>query len=598
MKPIVPLTPEQKAALEQMLDGRASRLLVPMSLLEPSNTQPIGFPDGSQSLVPPTYADVSGNPSSAGDLYGELQATDPVIAIYELASLNVLLDRLGTDFAFQQAAVTRYVRPEFRSPPPAQPSAPRPNYEFIINRIGAMIALKGIVGAERVGDPASPYEFRTGDLILRANQFVSGTRFDGTVAPQNNADLAAETICTWDLTNPRDIAYETARMCRMLELLDVPDEKATPLKDKLGLITADLRFAGLPIADFLAIVFGIVSLAGSLSPEAVLVNPRSAAIDSRSLLANVKIPQAFLDTFLSKRSVSLSDMTKLVTSGTPWTQEEYARQMEGSTFRTDFLPFRKFPLIAMSETEYVIPNLQFLTELMFSGLFFELYFGFQGDRNLLSSLWGRLFELSIFELLEYFYPPLSGMLQTNIDFDGGEVDAMLDFGDYIIVFEFKYFLLTQDVKYARSGALLEKALRERLFSNQAGKPKAIRQLLASAAAIRSGKLLTLKGRTDSLPREAVIYPVVVVADPALEAPFVNVFCNGLFQSEVGDLEVDRFFAERRGLPTTDLVQKIWDGRHWRILIRPTRFAKAQFQTLPDCKRFVRSRYVECHSNAA
>jgi hypothetical protein len=68
MKPIVPLTPEQKAALEQMLYGRASRLLVPMSLLEPSNTQPIGFPDGSQSLVPPTYADVSGNASSAGDL--------------------------------------------------------------------------------------------------------------------------------------------------------------------------------------------------------------------------------------------------------------------------------------------------------------------------------------------------------------------------------------------------------------------------------------------------------------------------------------------------------------------------------------------------
>jgi hypothetical protein len=63
-------------------------------------------------------------------------------------------------------------------------------------------------------------------------------------------------------------------------------------------------------------------------------------------------------------------------------------------------------------------------------------------------------------------------------------------------------------------------------------------------------------------------------------------------------DADRFFAERRGLPTTDLVQKIWDGRHWRILIRPTRFAKAQFQTLADCKRFVRSRYVECHSNAA
>jgi hypothetical protein len=421
---------------------------------------------------------------------------------------------------------------------PVDQSAPRPNYEFIVNGLGTMIALKGVIGVERPIGPMLPTQFKTGDLILRANQFVSGTRFDGTVRDQSDADLAAETICTWDLTNPRDVGYEPARINRMLELIDSPDAKVTALREKLGIVRSELRFAGLPIIDFLAVVFGTFALLRSLSPEAVLQNPRAAAIDSRNLLANVKIPQAVLDTFLSKRSISLADLRNRLTTNTPWTADDYGRQMESSKFRTDFLLFRQFPLVAMSDTEYLIPNLQFLTELMFSGLFFELYFSVPSkQRDLLSSLWGRLFELSIFEVLEYFYPPLAGMLRTNVEFAGGEIDAMLDFGDYIIVFEFKHFLLTHDAKYSRSGALLEAALRERLFANQAGKPKAIQQLVTSATAIRSGEIPTLRGRANSFPQAVPIYPVIVVADPALEAPFVNVFCNNLFQTVAGDLNV-------------------------------------------------------------
>ena len=310
------------------------------------------------------------------------------------------------------------------------------------------------------------------------------------------------------------------------------------MRRKLGIVPSELRFAGLPIIDLLAVVFGIVALARGLSPDAVLANPRAAAIDSRSLLTNVKIPQSDLDMFLAKRSISLADLRNRLTANKPWTEVEYSRQMEGSKFRTDFLAFREFPLVAMSETEYVIPNLQFLTELMFSGLFFELYFSFPSKkRDLFSSLWGRLFELSIFEVLEHFYPPLSGLLRTNIEFAGGEVDAMLNFGDYIIVFEFKHFLLTHEVKYSRSGALLEATLRERLFANQAGKPKAIQQLITSATAIRTGEIQTLMGRTNTYPRKAIIYPVIVVADPPLEAPFVNVFCNKLFRTEAGGLDV-------------------------------------------------------------
>jgi hypothetical protein len=223
---------------------------------------------------------------------------------------------------------------------------------------------------------------------------------------------------------------------------------------------------------------------------------------------------------------------------------------------------------------------------MFSGLFFELYFSFPSSkRELLSSLWGRLFELSIVEVLEHFYPPLSGILRTNVEFAAGEIDAVLDFGDYIIVFEFKHFLLTHDVKYSRSGALLEEALRERLFSNQVGKPKAIQQLITSATAIRSGEIQTFKGRTNSFPREATIYPVIVVADPALEAPFVNVFCNKLFQAAAGNLEVKpltmmSIHEFEDTLPLIGSGQLTWrelfDFRFNRKALKPTSVHQARY----------------------
>ena len=198
-----------------------------------------GFPDGTESLVPPTYTEVSGSPSTAGDLFRDLAAADPQEMACNLAALNILLDQRGKDAAIQQRAVERYVRANFRSIP-VDPSQPRPTYAFIMNRIGTMIAFKGLAGIERSGGTSRQSDpYLTGDMVLRANQFVSGVRFDGIIDPQTDADLAAETISTWDLTNPRDIGYEVPGVYRMFELLDEPDATVTTLKNKLGIVTAD-----------------------------------------------------------------------------------------------------------------------------------------------------------------------------------------------------------------------------------------------------------------------------------------------------------------------------------------------------------------------
>jgi hypothetical protein len=513
-----------------------SKLFLPATFCAPPDQS--GFRNGAESLVPPTYRDVAGAPSSSKDLYEAVAAVEPLETIRSLAALNILLDQKGRDAGVQQLAVERYVRPNFRSVA-VDSSQPRPTYAYIMNRIGAMIAFKAVVGVERPCGPSAEMDpYQIGDVILRANQFISGTRFDGVVEPQTDADLAAEAICTWDLTNPRDIGYEVPGVYRMFELLDMPDATVAKLKAKLDIVTAELRIAGLPPLDFIAIVFGLVAFAQSMDPGMLLNNPQTAVFDRNTFLTNVKIPQANLEKFLDGKCISFLGLQQRLTEGTPWTSDQYESSMGQNQFRTDFLPFRERPLLAINEKEFIVPHLQFLTELMFSGLFFDLYFQFPKEkRDTFSQLWGRLFELSLSEMLDYYYPKLSGLLQTDVSYEGGQIDAILDFGSSIIIFEFKHFMLTHEVKYSRSGALLETALREKLFATTNGNPKAIRQLITSATAIRDGRVNTLMGRSNFHPRSATLYPITVIDDPCLEAPFVNLHLNELFQGERRDLDI-------------------------------------------------------------
>lgn len=163
------MTDEQKRAVFEMIRGHRTGLFVPVTPDQTANAQWLGLPDGTHCIVPPTYADVSGNLNSVRDLFDELQTSDLAVTIYELASLNVFLDRFATDFGFQQAAIEQYLRPELRRVPRLELTPARPNYEFIINTLGSMIALKSAVGVERPIGPVLPSAFKTGDLVLRAN---------------------------------------------------------------------------------------------------------------------------------------------------------------------------------------------------------------------------------------------------------------------------------------------------------------------------------------------------------------------------------------------------------------------------------------------
>lgn len=56
-------------------------------------------------------------------------------------------------------------------------------------------------------------------------------------------------------------------------------------------------------------------------------------------------------------------------------------------------------------------------------------------------------------------------------------------------------------------------------------------------------------------------------------------------------DLSAFWDQRKLLPDTDIIQKIWSKPRWRIWICPTEFKRARFQSLEHCRQFILSSQV-------
>lgn len=86
----------------------------------------------------------------------------------------------------------------------------------------------------------------------------------------------------------------------------------------------------------------------------------------------------------------------------------------------------------------IILDLQFIVDLLSSGIYWTIFDSLaESLRDTFREMWGRLFELYVVELLQEHYPTVSGILLSDLNFADGQIDALLDFGEFVIVIEAK-----------------------------------------------------------------------------------------------------------------------------------------------------------------
>ena len=335
-------------------------------------------------------------------------------------------------------------------------------------------------------------------------------------------DLLLSILPAWDIHNPRDLAYALSRIFQILtEILPGKDPEVRKLARKLGMNTTGIRVGSLHLNDFVAAVFGLFAYGRSLK------SAQLAVFDVRRIFAKVGFPTGVLRKLVNDRALTASALRNRLSAGKVRARANFDEELAQRSFLTDSLNiFRQYPLVKMDANRVLILDLEFLAELLTAGVYWSMFDSLSSSqRDTFRELWGRVFELYAVDLLKQFYPPLSRILTADLTYDDGQVDALLDFGQEVVILEVKSSLLTESAKRGGKKADFIADYARKFVRNAKRKPKALAQLASSCKAIEEGRIATAM-------KPVRIFPVCISDEPAVESSFFTSYSNELFQKEV------------------------------------------------------------------
>jgi hypothetical protein len=464
------------------------------------------------------YSDVVTETTDLEQRYWEVLRRTPVLgAIGVLATINGILSehRAGHPEIHHQLN-ERFLAPSLRTKV-NQYEPGGPAFAGVFNKLGCLQLIRHLLlyGDSSV-ESADKNVNGLGELMLLANEFLQPAF---QPAPGTNLDLLLQFLPIWDVCNPRELAYTLSRMFTVLtEILPGADPEVQRLASKAGIDTSKIVIDDLPLNDFMSAVFGLFAYGRKMEI------PDQAVFDVRQVFSRVGFPPGILEALVTKRALTLSEFAERLSDGQPCTRDAFLNEIRRRAFVSDSLTaFRKFPFLKIDAHRVLILDLQFLVELLTSGAYWSIFDSVPIQwRDTFRELWGRLFELYSVALLADFYPQPSGILMTDVKYETGQVDALLDFGNEVLVFEVKASLLTELAKRGVNETEFLKDFNSKFVQNDKGSPKAVRQLVASCKAVEDGRIHTATTPTR-------IYPIFVSDEPAVETFFFNTFMNEIFR---------------------------------------------------------------------
>ncbi|HEX4913037.1 MAG TPA: hypothetical protein VFV51_03720 [Vicinamibacterales bacterium] len=431
---------------------------------------------------------------------------------------NLVLDEQHNP-ELHAAMAEQYLRPEYRQHLRAPLEAdPHPTFRIAFSRLGSLLTLKLLISLlpDHATETNTPEPHLAGDLAVLANEFTGSSSIREGNAP-SPMELILEFVPRWEIDNPPDLAYSWSRTIAMLEQLRGDDPTVRTLREAIALDIGAARFHGLTVEEWVAAAFAVFTQMKRLSPA----DPIVTLVDAQSIAGDLGFSADIVQRFLSGIAITLPAL-KAKLQPTPLERDEFERLVRSDLFATDTVVLRQNPVIALPNDKFLVLDRHFVSEMVSSGLYWQIFESLEGShRERLRELWGRLFELYVFDLLGHYYPAMSQLLRVDAAYPDGQIDALLDLGDVVIVFEIKASLLLRNARFSRDPTIFEQDIRRKFVETSNGKAKALRQLADAASAIARGTVATA-----TRPRR--IFPVLVADEASLQSLGVNHYLNELF----------------------------------------------------------------------
>jgi hypothetical protein len=282
-----------------------------------------------------------------------------------------------------------------------------------------------------------------------------------------------------------------------------------------------LKLAGIPLQDYLALWFGLLSKYTAIDLPTLQKDWMELYIRP-DFFRTTEVPLDMAEAFLEELTATPEDLKK------SFAQRDYGAN--------DFTALRSKPLIAEGNGA-VLSDMFFLIEKIQSGPYWRINDSSRPVGDRLRRFWGPVFEEYLLELLnsscdEQFNKYIHG---PRFDDPTSEqvCDGMLLFGDSIVLLEYKSSMFRAESKYSGNPELLLHEIEEKLVATKENSPKGVRQL---AAAVRSLFLAEKRECIRGIDLKGVhrVFPVLVTLDSIGRTLMMSRFLSEYFQKELGE----------------------------------------------------------------
>lgn len=216
----------------------------------------------------------------------------------------------------------------------------------------------------------------------------------------------------------------------------------------------------------------------------------------------------------------------------------------------DFVKTRSNPLYKYEEEKYRVIYPLFVLEMIYNGLYFRL-------KNINDKFDASIKLKDLYNIKTYAFSEqqvLNSILREiyknkYVQKSGLELDAIMDGapdyymrnGKKVFLYESKDILINKDVKQSIDFNQIKNELKIKLFENEKGKSKAVKQLIKSIKDILKGKAVYDK----MIPLNKVeIFPILILHNRIFEVVGLNKIINNWFQEELQKLVADGINTSR------------------------------------------------------
>ncbi len=494
---------------------------------------------GNIEISPLITAEEIGYTSSEEELSQILRTFKFRDILIQLAKINLLLQR-GNDFEYDEIALKEYFcKPVVLNRIDTSSSL---RGRFIFNRQSTLRLLSECVS---VSDPYSNITFDKADsrynllkCYLIANSLLDDGNSTSNITSQEEISkrVIVDSIPTMDYAINTSLEYRAKFiMVRSAEYLSRLVDAA---KIHLGIEVNQTFFQEieLRIKDYQHLVYSILAAYWKFSPLEVMW--RDPSRDSSVFFDTSSVPDLIplYEKLLPHICISINDLN-----------DEAKKFLR---LKNEFLLWRKYPLVKISENQILCIDFYFLLEKLQTGVFWIirdiLEKRCRGDGQKIISLWGDIFEdyatSAIIRGIDAQVPPIEKCV-TSLQYHQKEkkecTDIAVSGNETLILLECKSPILRAETKFSGDLDKFDTELKDKIVEGERPKKaKGIKQLCNAIQSLFHIDETQRKSIIEiDISRISKVYPVLVLFDRMFSAPLMNRYLDSEYERLMKGIEL-------------------------------------------------------------